>query len=103
MLTSLRKVGMFGFVALLSVSTYAATEQEYRQKFIQNQLSKGYTRAEIDAFLQPAKKNALVLKTIRKPWEAQPWYKYYPIFITKKANSSGREVLAKVSKRHRTG
>ncbi len=85
----LKQIGVFVLIILLSSQVYAATEQAYQAKFIQAQLAKGYTRDQIDAFLKPAKKNALVLKTIRRPWEAQPWYKYYPIFLTEKRIQAG--------------
>lgn len=41
--------------------------------------------------LQKAKKNQAVLDAIARPWEAKPWHKYHPIFLTEKRLNRGIE------------
>lgn len=36
-----------------------------------------------------ASKNDVVLEKIARPWEAKPWYQYYPIFLTEKRLERG--------------
>ena len=74
---------------LMSFCSAAAPEDEYRALFKKRQLAKGYSEAQIEDFLKPAKKNEKVLAAIRKPWEAQPWYKYHPIFLTEERVAAG--------------
>lgn len=39
--------------------------------------------------LQYTTKNEDILQGIKKPWEAKPWYQYYPIFLTEKRLEKG--------------
>jgi membrane-bound lytic murein transglycosylase B len=84
---------MFSFAVTLwlvcgSVLAVETKSPEY-QKFLNAQQKKGFSKAQVEAFLKPAKKNKQVLEAIRKPWEAKPWHQYYPIFITSKRIEAG--------------
>ncbi len=46
-------------------------------------------RARVEAILGKAQKNQTVLEAIARPWEAKPWYQYYPIFLTEKRLQKG--------------
>lgn len=41
--------------------------------------------------LGKAQKSQAILDAIARPWEAKPWYQYYPIFLTDKRISKGAE------------
>jgi len=40
------------------------------------------SRAQAERILEHANRNQEVLDAIARPWEAKPWYQYYPIFLT---------------------
>jgi membrane-bound lytic murein transglycosylase B len=90
--------------ALLFSCSFLSTADdtnERREAFVKAQLKKGYSRKEVDSFLKPAKKNKVVLDAIQRPWEAKPWYEYYPIFITDKRINAGVKFWKK-NKKHIT-
>jgi membrane-bound lytic murein transglycosylase B len=39
--------------------------------------------------LAKANKSATILEAIARPWEAKPWFEYYPIFLTEKRLAKG--------------
>lgn len=39
--------------------------------------------------LTKAKKSETILEAIARPWEAKPWFEYYPIFLTEKRLEKG--------------
>lgn len=41
------------------------------------------------SLLKQARYNQEVIDAISKPWEAKPWYQYYPIFLTEKRLAAG--------------
>ena len=47
--------------------------------------------SDLNAAKLEAKKIDSILKTMDRPWEAKPWYKYWPIFIIPKRIVSGVE------------
>lgn len=47
--------------------------------------------SDLNAAKLEAKKIDSILKTMDRPWEAKPWYKYWPIFIIPKRIDSGVE------------
>lgn len=47
--------------------------------------------SEIANTLAKASKNQQVLDAIARPWEAKPWYQYFPIFLTEKRIAKGVE------------
>ncbi len=44
---------------------------------------------ELTMRLKQAQKNQSVIDAITRPWEAKPWYQYYPIFLTDKRLQAG--------------
>jgi membrane-bound lytic murein transglycosylase B len=76
-------------VANVSVKTEIDANHPLLKRFLSKQLEKGYTNQEVTDFLQPAKKNEEVLRLIQRPWEAKPWYEYYPIFLNQKRIDEG--------------
>lgn len=75
-------------------------------EFIEETVSKhGLSKAAVTQVLQRAEKNQAVLDAIARPWEAKPWYQYYPIFLTDKRVDKGvafwqehKETLEKAEK-----
>lgn len=84
-------------VLLLSSSLGACSHHQAIQSpskalvdsFIQTQQQKGFTADETKIFLKQAKFNQEALNAISRPWEAKPWYQYYPIFLTEKRLQAG--------------
>ena len=64
-------------------------DTKLQQDFIAEQQTHGFSKQETEAYLSQAKFNQNVLNAISKPWEAKPWYQYYPIFLTKKRLQAG--------------
>ena len=61
-----------------------------QQSFIQELVDKhGFKPSYIEQTLLNANKNQAVLDAIARPWEAKPWYQYYPIFLTEKRLDKG--------------
>ncbi len=60
-------------------------------KFTQVQIKAGFNQQQIDQFLNQAHYNQKVIDAITTPWEAKPWYQYYPIFLTDKRLAKGLE------------
>lgn len=46
-------------------------------------------RATAESILQHAERNQEVLDAIATPWEAKPWFQYYPIFLTDERVENG--------------
>ena len=66
-----------------------AIPAELKQEFIETQVSQGFTREEVLAFLDKANYNQAVIDAMTRPWEAKPWHQYYPIFLTEKRLNAG--------------
>ncbi|WP_345860542.1 lytic murein transglycosylase B [Shewanella algae] len=82
-----------GLLLSLNLSACATAEVPYpeqlKQDFIKQQRSQGFSQEEVESFLASAQKNQAVLDAISSPWEAKPWYQYYPIFLTEKRLEAG--------------
>lgn len=72
--------------------------KQLKQAFIEQQKTKGFSEQETKDFLAKAKFNQTILDTISRPWEAKPWYQYYPIFLTEKRLQAGLEFWQKYEK-----
>lgn len=84
----------FSFVccsALLSFSfiSKAAPPAELETFYQQLQEQHQVSRADAEAILAGAKVSEEVLEAIARPWEARPWYEYYPIFLTERRVEHG--------------
>ncbi|MGI2258721.1 lytic murein transglycosylase B [Shewanella sp. GXUN23E] len=64
-------------------------QTELTAEFIRTQEQKGFSADETQAFLAAAKLDQAVLDAISRPWEAKPWYQYYPLFLTDKRLAAG--------------
>lgn len=62
-----------------------------KQQFVTEQVKKGFSAKEVNDFLNQSTYTQEVIDAITKPWEAKPWYKYYPIFLTDKRLEKGLE------------
>lgn len=78
-------------LSFISHSALANSDyQEQRQQFIEQMVSKhGFQRNEVESLLAQASRNETILEAIARPWEAKPWYQYYPIFLTEKRLQAG--------------
>lgn len=61
------------------------------EDFIQQQAQQhdGVSQQQLRDNLAQARVNDDVLQAIQRPWEAKPWYQYYPIFLTDKRRQAG--------------
>ncbi|MCL1142020.1 lytic murein transglycosylase B [Shewanella gaetbuli] len=87
-----RLLGSFTLFFSSIISTQAATDVDVdalKKQFIADQVAKGFTQQEVDAFMQQSTYNQAVIDAITKPWEAKPWHQYYPIFLTEKRLEKG--------------
>ncbi|MFT6344531.1 MAG: membrane-bound lytic murein transglycosylase B [Paraglaciecola sp.] len=67
-----------------------ASPEELRQEFIDLMVNEHqFKRTVIESTLAKANKNEVVLQSIAKPWEAKPWFQYFPIFLTEKRLAKG--------------
>ncbi len=78
----------------LSTSSIAAsgdfTQRAEVQQFIDMMVSKHqFERASLTQLLAEAKLKEGIIKAISRPYESKPWYKYRPIFVTKKRIKRG--------------
>jgi membrane-bound lytic murein transglycosylase B len=73
---------------------YADSKQppDAEQSFTTELVEKyGFSADEVRQQLSSAVKNDDVLTAISRPWEAKPWHKYQPIFLTEKRLTKGLE------------
>lgn len=72
------------------VSANELTANEDYEQFISLMVDKHqFQREQVTDFLHQAQRNDAILEAIARPWEAKPWYQYYPIFLTKKRLEAG--------------
>ncbi|RUO80448.1 lytic murein transglycosylase B [Idiomarina tyrosinivorans] len=78
--------------ALFSASCWGqATKADVQQAFIEQLANdSSISREQIREWLDSATVNQDVLRAIKRPWEAKPWYQYYPIFLTEKRLQQGK-------------
>ncbi|SHH80890.1 lytic murein transglycosylase B [Ferrimonas marina] len=70
-----------------ALASVQASEQE--QAFVAQWQQQGLSESYLNQALELAKKDQAVLDAIQRPWEAKPWYQYYPIFLTEKRLAAG--------------
>jgi len=82
-----------GILAALTCLTAAAEPASYRagsERFTSEMARRhGFDRGELAALLGRAHYSREIIKAIRRPYEAKPWYKYRPIFLTAKRIRGG--------------
>lgn len=62
-----------------------------RAEFLHQYADNAKSREQLNKILESAQKNQSVIDAITRPWEAKPWYQYYPIFLTDKRLEAGIE------------
>ncbi|QFU24033.1 lytic murein transglycosylase B [Shewanella eurypsychrophilus] len=60
-----------------------------KTEFLHTQQELGFTKQEVEQFLGKANYDQAVIDAMTKPWEAKPWHKYHPIFLTDKRLNAG--------------
>jgi len=83
-----------GMLATLMFLTAAAEEPaSYRagtERFVSEMARKhGFAKAELALLMGQARYSREVMDAVRRPFEAKPWYKYRPIFLTDKRVQGG--------------
>lgn len=69
-----------------------ASNIEKQQAFIDLMVNKHqFDRDELTSLFAKTQTNQAILQAIAKPWEAKPWFEYYPIFLTEKRLNKGLE------------
>ncbi|CUA83420.1 lytic murein transglycosylase B [Pseudidiomarina woesei] len=64
--------------------------QHQREQFVQQMVTKhNFARDQVEELLTQAQRNEAILEAIARPWEAKPWFQYYPIFLTEKRLAAG--------------
>ncbi|MEZ9596993.1 lytic murein transglycosylase B [Shewanella sp. 10N.261.52.F9] len=80
-------------LTFLSCSAAAAPTdsdiEKLKSEFIKTQAEKGFNTEATASFIANAEYNQAVIDAMTKPWEAKPWYQYYPIFLTEKRLEKG--------------
>lgn len=82
---------LFFLNPLLSIPTLKATELSHQHTAFYQELENQHQvpRAEAERILKQAQLSDAVLEAIATPWEAKPWYQYYPIFLTQSRLEKG--------------
>jgi membrane-bound lytic murein transglycosylase B len=76
------------FIAFALVTTASANIKQ--QNFIDLMVTKHqFDRDQLNKVFAGTEANATILKAITTPWEAKPWYEYYPIFLTENRLKKG--------------
>lgn len=87
--------GNIADTAKKSSQSATATSPDIKEKidqFIQKMVQEHQFSPEyIESYIKDAQPNPSILEAISRPWEAKPWYQYYPIFLTEKRISKGLE------------
>ncbi|MBY6187096.1 lytic murein transglycosylase B [Marinobacter hydrocarbonoclasticus] len=73
--------------ALLCGSATASADP--KADFIAEWQDQGLSKAYLEQALETASLSQDVLDAIQKPWEAKPWYQYYPLFLTEERLAAG--------------
>ncbi|MDB2387476.1 lytic murein transglycosylase B [Shewanella sp.] len=90
----LNRITMLPLLLILLSNSASANADEptldtLTSEFLQQQVSQGFTEQETQAFIDNAFYNQKIIDAMTQPWEAKPWYQYYPIFLTDKRLQAG--------------
>ncbi|OOG24759.1 lytic murein transglycosylase B [Thioalkalivibrio denitrificans] len=69
-------------------------ERESVQQFIDEMVSEGFERRQLEALFREVQPQQRVLDLISAPAEARPWYRYHPIFLTDQRIEGGARFWA---------
>ncbi len=84
----------YGMLAALVFLTAAAEEpasyRAGRERFVLDMARKhGFDKSQLTSLMGQVRYSREVIEAIRRPFEAKPWYKYRPIFLTDKRIRGG--------------
>ncbi|MGX9461833.1 lytic murein transglycosylase B [Shewanella sp. A14] len=65
--------------------------QALQDSFVAEQIKQGFDQQDVEQFLASSTFDQTIIDAISKPWEAKPWYQYFPIFLTEKRLQKGLE------------
>ena len=86
---------LLGLAFMLPVTSAADVPLSYQKggrEFTAQMVRKhGFDRREVDALIGKARYQQEIIDAIRRPWEAKPWYRYRPIFLTPERIAAGAE------------
>lgn len=68
-------------------------QKKYQLLFDELQKKSNYSRDELKQLFSEVSINRRVLELMDKQWEARPYYKYWPLFITPSVIQTGKEKL----------
>jgi membrane-bound lytic murein transglycosylase B len=89
------RVLMGVLAALVTLTVSAAEPASYRSgaaRFTTDMVRRhGFDRGDVAALIGRARYSQDVIDAMRRPYEAKPWYKYRPIFLTEKRIRGGVE------------
>jgi membrane-bound lytic murein transglycosylase B len=66
-------------------------QEKYKKLFTELKTEHQFTDQELEAIFKDQKISRRVLELMDKQWEARPYYKYFPLFITDKTIRTGKE------------
>lgn len=69
------------------------SQPKYKQLFRELERKHGFSRQELDQLFKGVTISKRVLELMDRPWEAKPYYKYYPLFITPQNILTGKMKL----------
>ncbi|MGI9536336.1 MAG: lytic murein transglycosylase [Desulfocapsaceae bacterium] len=71
------------------------TSERYAKLFDELQVQHNFNRDELERWFTGVSINKKVLELMDRQWEAKPYYKYRPLFVTRKTISKGKKMLSK--------
>lgn len=76
--------------SLIIAPSHATDTSQQHQEFVQKMVTQHQFEAQqVEQLLAKAQRNDAILEAIARPWEAKPWFQYYPIFLTEKRLAAG--------------
>lgn len=85
-----------GVTLFLPFTIQAADENKLINQFVERMEQKHqFSPEHVRSVLAKANKSQAILDAIARPWEAKPWFQYYPIFLTDKRLTKGLEFWQK--------
>jgi len=69
--------------------------ERYAKLFSELQTEHGFNQAELAALFNDVRIDKQVLELMDRQWEAKPYYKYRPLFVTSRTISKGKKMVRK--------
>lgn len=98
-LASLKQVLTILLLCFISLANYAVASVTAKNQFIDMMVEKHqFDKKQLNNVFANTRPNQTILKAIAKPWEAKPWFQYYPLFLTEKRLEKGMTFWLKYEK-----